>query len=1086
MSKRGFVFCLLFLVLSISVATTHSYPPSDRLVSLAASESAVLPASQAVSVPEIIDNGHYMAGTEQYIYYSTDGNIEVACEALVGDVYGRVPNGGGRADKVQLRQNCRAAPFPDMAMESTSKETYFISHITSTNSHALFSRPTTGSEAATKLTGDQNIAPRALALDNQYLYYVVLNGTSSQIVRRDINSGVTEAVVAVGDMVGGSINGLAVDNIYLYWTEGGEGEMGRVRRALKTGSAPTELANNLALPISIEAYGNYVYWAEEEGHRLARIPKGGAIGIDSLYETDRPVTALHLHDDVLYFGTGTTGTTSGSLWRIQPNGNNPTLMSYGFPPPRDILWAENFIYWVDGKFRRLPPDAVSDVVDYRIERIEVTQGVQDGSHTVPLIINKPTMVRVYSRELVGTSADQVTAKLYGYSDGVALPGSPLSPVLNSELDLEPTLPTRVETTKTYVFSLPQSWIEQFNLDLQAEVNPNQQLFETDFNNNLYPKMPEPFETNVRIACLVTYPVAATTPTGSTVIFDNDPAVYDPRIIRMRAMLPTLVNVVKSPTVIWLVDEDGQQVPHNLPADPDEAALLAAIEATGQLSDPPTGCIEEVTRFGGIVDVTADFDPDFGGRANGNSFWARWWDAPMAVDYIQPAGGFLWAHELAHTLDRPHVDCKGASNPGFYPYADPCTNDDSNDDEAAWGYDLISGAALDPLTHSDLMAYGSQRWVSDFTWKCLFDFIGDQWELPGTGIEGCTAPFSNGQANHPITRQLSHEAGEGFLFIQGMISGTDDIEISIFAYQDPTHLTSAQTAQLNSQLTSGQWTVLLKDGVGQVVASAFINPQGHVFDSDGHHSTQFFTGLERPAQTAVLEIRESATNQLIYQESISQNAPSLSVSSALINLAGELVVELEAEDPDNDPVQVIVQYIEPDGRKQLVFQTRGVGQSAFRCTPCIWPGRTLHGGNGIIRVFVSDGFHTMMSEQPVNVPTHPPEVSLTAVPFGHPDEEGLVTYGVWAEIWDAEDGSPAIGVWNEPVYLDWRINGTRVASNEPILFLSHKVAAEVGETDLLLTIELIVTDNDGQTAVSEIELDLSESQALTYLPLLRSP
>ena len=100
---------------------------------------------------------------------------------------------------------------------------------------------------------------------------------------------------------------------------------------------------------------------------------------------------------------------------------------------------------------------------------------------------------------------------------------------------------------------------------------------------------------------------------------------------------------------------------------------------------------------------------------------------------------------------------GAGNPGFYPYP-PCQSDDSEDEEAFWGYDPISGAAPNPVDNPDLMAYGSPRWVSDFTWKCIYDYVSDIWGLPLTGIAGCDDPLAQGQAAEQVRNMAN--AGEG--------------------------------------------------------------------------------------------------------------------------------------------------------------------------------------------------------------------------------------------------------------------------------------------------------------------------------------
>ncbi len=72
-----------------------------------------------------------------------------------------------------------------------------------------------------------------------------------------------------------------------------------------------------------------------------------------------------------------------------------------------------------------------------------------------------------------------------------------------------------------------------------------------------------------------------------------------------------------------------------------------------------------------------------------------------------------AHELGHALGRLHANCGGASGiDKQFPYSEGGIH--------SWGYDVVTRKLIDPAAHSDFMGYCSPVWVSDYTYKALFE------------------------------------------------------------------------------------------------------------------------------------------------------------------------------------------------------------------------------------------------------------------------------------------------------------------------------------------------------------------------------
>ena len=71
------------------------------------------------------------------------------------------------------------------------------------------------------------------------------------------------------------------------------------------------------------------------------------------------------------------------------------------------------------------------------------------------------------------------------------------------------------------------------------------------------------------------------------------------------------------------------------------------------------------------------------------------------------------HEIGHTHGRQHSPCGGAQGTDpAYPYAGASIG--------VWGYDLTTKQLLSPNNTTDVMGYCQPVWVSDFTYKALFD------------------------------------------------------------------------------------------------------------------------------------------------------------------------------------------------------------------------------------------------------------------------------------------------------------------------------------------------------------------------------
>ena len=123
----------------------------------------------------------------------------------------------------------------------------------------------------------------------------------------------------------------------------------------------------------------------------------------------------------------------------------------------------DFSYWLQSH--------VCTVTGLEIAGIEAVQSVQTLSNTVPLVENKPTVVRVYPG-VAGGVASNVTGELTGFRDGAQLGTLQNSTAVRAGV-IDDWNAVRGDATSSLNFVLPQSWLKG-TVDLVATLGADVQ------------------------------------------------------------------------------------------------------------------------------------------------------------------------------------------------------------------------------------------------------------------------------------------------------------------------------------------------------------------------------------------------------------------------------------------------------------------------------------------------------------------------------------------------------------------------------------------------------------------------------------
>jgi hypothetical protein len=336
-------------------------------------------------------------------------------------------------------------------------------------------------------------------------------------------------------------------------------------------------------------------------------------------------------------------------------------------------------------------------VNLCIAGMYLTQSVQDLGGTIPLVQNRDGYLRVFVvADRANTATPAVDVRFY---NGLTL----LSTI---------TIPPSGFSTPTAIdeSSLSFSWdttvsgaMIQPGLAIQAEVNPSGIITETNPADNLYPST-GPLPLTVRTVPTLDVTFVPVRQFVNGLQGRVTAANKDSFLVMTQKMHPidTFNAVLHAPYTT--------QTSSTLQANNANGAwgtILGEIDAlrVSESSARYYYGVARVTYSSGVAGVAYVSIP---GTTPGTG--AR---AALGWDYL-PSGSIVAAHELGHNWARNHAPCGGpAGVDPQYPRPDGSTG--------TYGFDLTT-KTLEPSTLPDIMGYCDPKWISDYTYRGVMDYL----------------------------------------------------------------------------------------------------------------------------------------------------------------------------------------------------------------------------------------------------------------------------------------------------------------------------------------------------------------------------
>jgi len=677
--------------------------------------------------------------------------------------------------------------------------------------------------------------------------------------------------------------------------------------------------------------------------------------------------------------------------------------------------------------------------DLRATRIEVNQSIQDDVNSVPQVLEKWTVVRVYVTSGSSSTINNVLVRLHVFLNGVE------KAVVNTRARAVPS-PQRVNKDDSANFYIAAYNGTDSTVGFYAEVDPTNEVFETNNANNRYPSVGTQNHAffkrqNISVAYApIHYNWSGW---GGA---QNPTSRINAAVDWMRSLYP-LPNL--GPRSAMYYPYPGFTFNKNV--DVYDYELISRLNYRWLLSSwglAPLGWL-----FG--VDLGASSNQLYGwlpdGAYGGNGLSdPTWYGGLSHVGFGNDKPDKYrrtMAHEIGHNLGLCH----------------------NNRFINTIGFDVLLNQVVKDTTFRDFMwpaRREDEAWIDTTNYNRIFNWLAPGASVPA-GLNSCLTlsaaavdeNYIHGPAA-PLAPSTVISGAHEFAFIGGSVSITHTGTL------EPIYRDIRNAADL-PDATGSDYCVAMVNSSDEVIAQYCFSPD---FDDpgDGLNPRSWvsfgFPMLWNPS-TAKIELRYQTT--VLDSQNVSANTPVVTVTAPNggENFAANANIPIgwTATDADNDPLTYNVFY-SPDGGATWIPAADGL-----TTTSVLLPASSVAGSNNaLVRVMASDGANTGVdqSDAAFTVEPKPPQVFITAPISGTlvPISSTVPLVGIGI---DLEDGSL------DGTSLQWTSSKDGALGSGPSPIVSP---LSPGQHTLTLT----GTDSDGNSVATSIQLFAGTR---VYLPIV---
>ena len=857
-----------------------------------------------------------------------------------------------------------------------------------------------------------------LGLIGSFIYVFDRTNTGPGITRINKTTGESSQLLT-STQLGPSVSTFKTDGEYLYWLSYVDFSTGL---ALKRYQLATQAISTIATNVN-QAYvpyaGTYVYIGFDNEIRRYSHSTGTTT---TVYTSSTAAYFLSIAADAtqLYFVQQQVCTPScfnaNGVYRYALSGGNamplylaPTEPTYRLSELK--LQGQWLFFRRNQELLRLPANAGSVALsNIRITGIEVNQAIQSDTQSVPLIRGKRTAVRVYVQS-DGVAVDGVMAHLYRVNNaGVPIAG-PLIPYSRSSWPnylRVSTAPNKDNIDHSFVFFLPNDWIDDAALRLRADLNPHH-----------FP--PEPsYADNSQFTSVLAMQESGRLENHFVLFgYESGGDLHYPRL--EEDVLQALSWVRRAypissapgwfndssrgfrPKLRWLFHNDlgGNVDGTDRDADCQERIDdgeddIANLCAAWYVVCPTLDTIRSVEGLSSAIF-------QYGMVSDGGGF-PRGWACGLGTSGPAGSGAWGWdfdgsyadwytAHEMGHALGRAHPTPAGD---------DPATDategcgHSRSDSSFPWpgaaignatlrGFD-VGDRGLNPLltpqvypssVWRDMMSYCNNQWISDYTYNGIKNRI----------------PMALTMAEQPRGVAGPYLQVNGVLF-----ADTAQLDVSQVRYWDSLAFTPPAPD------AAGLYEIRLLDAADSLLASYRFTPEA------SEHATAQTMSEWVPfvAGTAHIEIAPFGSTDALWSFTPSTHVPQIDAVQVQVN-GDSLNVQWSASDADGDSLTYMVLYSADGG---ATWETVQLGLDTPQTSIDT---ATLAGSSDArIKVLAYDGFHQAEStSNPLTVMAQAPLLAVTSPADGNRSAYGELVYFA-ADVYDLQDGSLPAGS------IEWRM------------------------------------------------------------------